>query len=88
MSFREKQRRRRGGHYLSLPPSLAVLVPLLYLVEGEKLLLYLLPLRVGALPAKPKLHHPAAGQRVQRRRVRGGGRRDQPGVLGGGRGRC
>lgn len=39
---------------LSLPP---FPVPLLYLVEGEKLLLYLLPLRVGALPTKPKLHH-------------------------------
>lgn len=36
--------------------------PLLYLVEGEKLLFYLLSLRVCALPTKPKLHHPGAGQ--------------------------
>lgn len=37
------------------------LAPLLYLTEGEELLFYLLPLRVGALPTKSELHHLEAG---------------------------
>lgn len=89
LSFGEEKRRKRGGKPL-FPPS--PLVPLLYLVEGEKLLFYLLSLRVSALPTKPKLHHLEAGQRGlgRTRWLRGDGEEkhgdNNPGVLGGRRG--
>lgn len=54
---------RGAGTPLSpfLPPPSTPQKPLLYLIEGEKLLFYLLPLRVRALPTKPELHHLDAG---------------------------
>lgn len=60
LSFRERS--SRGGEVHKHFTTSSSVDPLLYLVEGEKLLFYLLSLRVCALPTKPKLHHPGAGQ--------------------------
>lgn len=65
-------------------------VPLLYLVEGEELLLYLLPLGVGALPTKPKLHHFGSRRREAKGKCAEDSEPGLPGVTrgGGGVGRC
>ena len=89
----EEEKRRRGGEDKE-EETLSPPVPLLYLVEGEQLLFNLLPLRVGSLPAEPKLHHLGAGQGGLVRRVEEGGNRGgktrswRAGVLGGRSGRC